>query len=494
MNIRNSLILALGITVVLMGSLFSPSVSLTGQIDTDHIDENHPVHNSLDVSQPSASIGQHYQVIPDAYAEQLVSAAIASGTLKHFTLIATSDRGTMALPTGEYINLMTFNGTSPAPTLRVIQGDVVQVTVYNYDDEEHSIDFHGAQLSAVPNFAAIDPGLSKTLTFVAVNPGVWIYHCEANNVFELWEHPLKGMSGMLIVDPKLGYTPLVTNIVTQTGDPSTYKYQENRIPPHALEFSLTFGEYYLSSDTNVVLGTSEHDFDQTKMFNKIPTYTHVNGIPYGYLGPLLTLPPWSTSTLSEVITTANLDGADPVLSALTTPDTQGNTVATQLNVRQGEHVRFFVENTGDNEVAFHIVGEQLDRVAVGNSIIARGVQTWGIPAYSDATIDVVFEQPGVFAIVNHDYSELFKGQGSIVVVWPKDQTPLPNPSNAVPPVSALPLTSIPQPKCLYGIGPDNTFNVNSGDDNQFISRCKIDRKSTRLNSSHLKLSRMPSSA
>jgi nitrite reductase (NO-forming) len=210
------------------------------------------------------------------------------------------------------------------------------------------------------------------------------------------------------------------------------------------------------------------------MFNKIPTYTHVNGIPYGYLGPLLTLSPWNTSKLSQVIATTNLDGADPVLSALTAPiDPQGHTTATQLNVKQGDHVRFFVQNTGDNEVAFHIVGEQLDRVAVGNNIMASGVQTWGIPAYGDATIDVVFEQPGVFAIVNHDYSELFKGQGSIVVVWPKGQTPLANPSNAVPPTSDLGKTSLTQQTCLYGIGPDQTYDGNTGDDNQFVSQCKI---------------------
>ena len=174
------------------------------------------------------------------------------GTLKHFTLIATSDNGHMNLPTGDPINLMTFNGTLPAPTLRVTQGDVVQVTVINKDTEIHSIDFHGSQLSAVPNFTAIPPGQNKTLTFVAVNPGAWVYHCEANNVFELWEHPLKGMTGMLIVDPKEGYKPLTTNIVDQVGNPGNYRLRNKNVVRSSKGIQLTlwrilFGKWSKSS-------------------------------------------------------------------------------------------------------------------------------------------------------------------------------------------------------------------------------------------------------
>lgn len=423
--------------------------------------------NSQHVMPTSISMGNHYQVIPQAYADQLTSEAKAQGTLKHFTLIASSDHDQMVLPTGEHVDIMTFNGTSPAPTLRVTQGDVVQVTVINNDDEVHSIDFHGAQLSAVPNFAGVAPGDSKVLTFIAVNPGVWAYHCEGNNVFELWEHPLKGMSGMLIVDPKDGYSTFDTNVVDQTNaDPTKYTYSKEKISAQAREFSFVYGEDYLAQ---AAVG-GEHDFDQRKMFDNNETYALINGIPYGYLGPLFGLPPWTGKTLQDVTTRPNLDGVNPPLSALVTPDTHGYTAATHLNVKQGEHVRFFIQNNGNHEVAFHIVGEQLDRVAVGNNIMAQAIQTWGIPSYGDATIDVVFENPGVFAIVNHDYSQLFKGQAAIVVVSPAGG---PNPSNAVPPMSALPNTSIPQSTCLYGIGPNQQYEgtaINS-DDNSFVSQC-----------------------
>ena len=66
------------------------------------------------------------------------------------------------------------------------------------------------------------------------------------------------------------------------------------------------------------------------MFNKIPTYTHVNGVPYAYMGPLFTLPPWNTSRLSDVITNSNL------LSGSPNPQiSQGQTAATQLKWDSG---------------------------------------------------------------------------------------------------------------------------------------------------------------
>ncbi|VVC05716.1 Multicopper oxidase [uncultured archaeon] len=410
--------------------------------------------------------------------DNLIQKAYASGTIKHFTLVASE--GITTLPENDTIVVFTFNGTYPAPTLRVTQGYVVQVRLVNPSTNGfvHSVDFHGSQLSAVPNFGAVSPGSSETLTFVALNPGVWAYHCEADNVFGLWEHPMKGMAGMMIVDPANGYTGFTTNKITNFTTASqgglTFTTGNTAFAPTpvgtiAREFQLVYGEWYLTSNPSVGGNEAIQDFDQQKMFNEIPTYAHENGIPFGYTAPLFTLPPWNTKHLSDVMLKANLlpGNSDPPLSALVTPDSKNHTAATALNVIAGDHVRFFIQNTGDKEIAWHIVGEQLDRVSVGNNVMAKAVQTWSIPSYGDATIDVVFTQPGVYAAVNHDYSLFFKGQAAIIVVWPA-KTSISNPSNAVPPPSALPNTSIPQAKCLYGIGPDKVI---SGDDNQFVSHC-----------------------
>jgi nitrite reductase (NO-forming) len=417
----------------------------------------------------------HYQLIPEAYAEEIEAQAKAKGTFKHFTLVA--GEGTTTLPTGDTIAIFTFNGTYPAPTLRVTQGDVVEITVINPSTNRatHSIDFHGSQLSAVPNFGAIPPGEEKSMTFVAINPGVWAYHCEGTNVFALWSHALRGMVGALIIDPKGGYPELRTNTVVPTDDPTmNTESKEKKFDGPAREFALVFSEWYLRDEaTGPQNGTQSHGFDQGKMLDKLPTYAHANGVPFGYAGALFTLPPWDGNNLSDLLTTERLPigNPDPLFGDLTVPDADGHTPVTHLHVKQGEHVRFFVQNHGDESVAWHIVGEQFDRVTVGGNVLAKGVQTWDIPSYGDATIDVVFEQPGIYAPVNHDYSLLVKGQIMIIEVHPQDAALAPNPSNAISPESDLKDTSISQAACLYGIGPDKMAGTD--DDHVFTSECSV---------------------
>ncbi len=85
-------------------------------------------------------------------------------------------------------------------------------------------------------------------------------------------------------------------------------------------------------------------------------------------------------------------------------------------MKVGDHVRFFLLNHGDLPVNFHIVGEILDRVTDGSIVSGIGEQTYTVGGSNDAIVDVVFDQPGVYAPVNHDYSQLFKGQAGLIVV------------------------------------------------------------------------------
>ena len=58
----------------------------------------------------------------------------------------------------------------------------------------------------------------------------------------------------------------------------------------------------------------------------------------------------------------------------------------------------------------------LDRVTDGSIVSGIGKQTYTVGGSNDAIVDVVFDQPGVYAFVNHDYSQLFKGQAGLIVV------------------------------------------------------------------------------
>ena len=101
--------------------------------------------------------------------------------------------------------MWTFGGTIPGPVVRVKQGDTVNFNLINLksNQQSHSMDFHAAQVDVLDEFSEIKPGKSKNYTFKANYPGVFIYHCGAS---AMSEHIARGMYGVIIVDPKDGYT------------------------------------------------------------------------------------------------------------------------------------------------------------------------------------------------------------------------------------------------------------------------------------------------
>jgi len=98
----------------------------------------------------------------------------------------------------------TFNGKVPGPMIRVRQGDTIEVTLQNDASSHmaHSVDFHaalgpggGAALSQT------SPGQSKTFTFKATTPGLFVYHCGTRMIAE---HMANGMYGLILVEPEKG--------------------------------------------------------------------------------------------------------------------------------------------------------------------------------------------------------------------------------------------------------------------------------------------------
>ena len=98
----------------------------------------------------------------------------------------------------------TFDDRVPGPFLRVRQGDRVTVNLENAEDSVniHSIDFHavtgpggGAAVTQVA------PGLTKSFSFTALNPGLYVYHCATPMVAH---HISNGMYGLILVEPEGG--------------------------------------------------------------------------------------------------------------------------------------------------------------------------------------------------------------------------------------------------------------------------------------------------
>ena len=125
-------------------------------------------------------------------------------TIKKFTLIA-DDKNIVKIspdntlhPGGILYKVMTYNGTIPGPAIVVNQGDIFQITLYNKGDLVHSLDLHGIEGPSHALISAIKPGENSTLTAKAEYPGVFMYHCDGDNLNGIWDHIASGMYGGII--------------------------------------------------------------------------------------------------------------------------------------------------------------------------------------------------------------------------------------------------------------------------------------------------------
>ncbi len=112
----------------------------------------------------------------------------------------------------------TFNETVPGPFLRVREGDTVELSLFNdySSSHNHSIDLHavtgpggGATLTQVA------PGEEKSISFKALNPGLYVYHCATPNVPA---HVANGMYGMILVEPKEGMSKVDKEFYIMQGE------------------------------------------------------------------------------------------------------------------------------------------------------------------------------------------------------------------------------------------------------------------------------------
>jgi nitrite reductase (NO-forming) len=117
---------------------------------------------------------------------------------KEFTMIA--EEATMEMSPGERVNVWTFNGTVPGPTLRFTEGDNVTIHFINKASMAHTLHLHGTHDSKNDGaFPLILPNQSYNYNFIAEPAGAFLYHCHAPPTSL---HIRMGMYGSLIIDPK----------------------------------------------------------------------------------------------------------------------------------------------------------------------------------------------------------------------------------------------------------------------------------------------------
>jgi copper-containing nitrite reductase len=135
-----------------------------------------------------------------------VPPAIASrpAAVVNVMLTAKEVVGVLDPSAGTTYRYWTFNGKVPGPMIRVRQGDTVEVTLRNDANSHmtHSIDFHAAiGAGGGAALSQVTPGQSKTFSFEAATPGLFVYHCGTPMIAE---HMANGMYGLILVEPEAG--------------------------------------------------------------------------------------------------------------------------------------------------------------------------------------------------------------------------------------------------------------------------------------------------
>jgi nitrite reductase (NO-forming) len=183
--------------------------------------------------------------------------AATAGPVAHVHL-GIADRVVSIAP-GIHYQAWTFGDNAPGPVIHVRQGQKVEVTLTNKGMMAHSVDFHAAQVAPNVDFADVAPGASKTFSFVASIPGVFMYHCGTAPAFE---HIANGMYGAIVVEPK-------------------------NMPPVQHQYVLVSSEWYLNAPGN----GAPAGLDVTKAEQMTPDWVTFNGYAAQYkTHPLTSMP------------------------------------------------------------------------------------------------------------------------------------------------------------------------------------------------------------
>lgn len=154
------------------------------------------------------------------------------------------------LDDGATFTYWTFARKVPGPMLRVKEGDTVEVALTNNPNSKavHSIDLHAVTGgSGGGEHTQVAPGQTKTITFKALNPGLYVYHCATPSVAH---HISAGMYGLILVEPKDG------------------------LPRADKEFYVMQGDLYTSHP----FGTKgHHEYSAGKAADELPSYYTFNG-------------------------------------------------------------------------------------------------------------------------------------------------------------------------------------------------------------------------
>ncbi len=256
---------------------------------------------------------------------------------------------------GTEVWALTYNGSVPGPMIVVHEGDYVELTLRNLPTNamEHNIDFHAAT-GALGGGALtkVQPGEQAVLRWKAIKPGVFVYHCAPGDVMIPY-HVVHGMNGAVMVLPRDG-------LKDAAGNPFTYDRA----------YFIGEQDYYIPRDENGDFikyeAAGENFNDALDVMRKLtPTHVVFNGAKGALTG----------------------DSA--------------------LKAKVGETV-LFIHAQANRDTRPHLIGGHGDMVWEGGSFNDRpdtNLETWFIRGGSAGAMVYKFQQPGLYAYVNHNLIE-----------------------------------------------------------------------------------------
>ncbi len=256
--------------------------------------------------------------------------------------------------TGAEVWALTYNGSVPGPLIIVHEGDMVELTLKNPESSmmEHNIDFH-ASTGALGGGALthVYPGEETVLRWKATKTGCFTYHCAPGGAMIPY-HVCHGMNGAVMVLPRDG-------LKDAEGNPLRY------------DQIAYIGEqdYYLPRDEDGNFRTYEAAGDDyadsiEAMRTLVPTHSVFNGAVGALTG--------ENAIRSEV----------------------GKTV-------------LMIHNQANRDTRPHLIGGHGNYVweTSFTDPPQTGVETWFVRGGCAVAAMYTFEQPGVYAYVNHNLIE-----------------------------------------------------------------------------------------
>ncbi len=256
---------------------------------------------------------------------------------------------------GTEVWALTYHGSVPGPMIVVHEGDYVEVTLRNLPANlmEHNVDFHSST-GALGGGALtkVLPGEQAVLRWKATKPGVFVYHCAPGDIMIPY-HVVHGMNGAVMVLPRDG-------LKDAAGKPMTYDKA----------YFIGEQDYYIPRDEKgnfkkyEVAGENMSDALEV-MKTLTPTHVVFNGAKGALTG----------------------DNA--------------------LKAKVGETV-LFIHAQANRDSRPHLIGGHGDLVwdtGSFNDAPATNLETWFIRGGSAGAMAYTFQQPGVYAYVNHNLIE-----------------------------------------------------------------------------------------